>query len=196
MRLQYCWQIKGTRRHGKHGEEVQEICDEGENWSDSLESCRDEARLHYDSDIFSRYTYLETVIITRPHPDMVKEEMRLIGRRLNLKHDLLVCYAEELKTLIFEQIIKELCYGCSVDHPSQTHHDVCLMMESNEQIQLCLDIALQRLNHENVIAKWIKRSKHTVDPPLNGIDILKYTSEDIPKEKETLEQLVRILSNQ
>ena len=119
--------------------------------------------------------------------------MRMIDRQIILKHELLVCHAEELKTIIFEQIVRELCYGCSVDHPSQIHHNVCLMMETKEPIRLCLDIALEKLNHENVIAKWIKRSKHMVEPPLNGIDILKYTSEDITKDKDTLELLVTIL---
>ena len=92
MRLQYRWQIKGTL----HSDGVQEICHEGDSWSDSLESCRDEARLHYDSEIFSQYMHLETVISTRPHPDIAKEQMRMIDRKLTLKHELLVCYAEEL----------------------------------------------------------------------------------------------------
>ena len=71
---------------------------------DSVESCKDEARLHNESDIFNRYVHLETVITTRPHPDMVKEEMRLIDRQIILKQELLVCHAEELKTKIFEQM--------------------------------------------------------------------------------------------
>ena len=192
MILQYRWQITGTF----HSDGVQEKCHEGDSWSDSLESCRDEAQLHYDTEIFSQYMHLETVISTRPHPDIAKEQMRMIDRKLTLKHELLICYAEALVAIIFEQIVKELCYGCSVDHPSQTHHDVCLMMERKEQITLCLAIAEQRLNHENVIAKWIQRTKHMVEPPLNGMDILKYSSEEFdPRDKKTLELLVRIISS-
>ena len=70
--------------------------------------------------------------------------MKLVNRQIILRHELLVCYAEELKKIIIEQIVKELCYRCSVDYPSQIHHDVCIMMETKEQIRLCLDIALRK----------------------------------------------------
>ena len=189
MKLQYRWQLRGIRQ-----DTIQEICHESDTWTDSLLACKNEARLHYDSQKFNHYIHLEISILTRPHPDIVKEEMKLINRHVILKHELLVCYAEELRCMIFEQIVKELCYGCSVDHPSQIQHDVCLMMDTKRQIRLCLDIGLQRLNHEKVIAKWIKRAQHSVEPPVNGIDIIKYTSEDITKDKETIELMVKTLS--
>ena len=44
-----------------------------------------------------------------------------------------------------DHVVRSLCYGCSVDHPSQIQHDVCCMMEPEEQIQFCLPRALKRI---------------------------------------------------
>ena len=190
MKLQYRWQIKGIRYDG----EKQEICHKTEEWMESLQACQNEARLHYDSEIFYHYKDLEIIILTRPHPDIVNEEMKRLNRHTILKHELLICYAEELRKVIFEQLVKELCNGCSMDHPSQIQHDVCLMMDTSDQISLCLDLGLERLCQEKIIAKWVQRTKHVADPPLTGIDIIKYTYEDISEDKETLRLLIKTLS--
>ncbi len=39
---------------------------------------------------------------------------------------------------VFPENIKENCYGCVVDHPSQVQH-YCLMMSEDEQIELCFE---------------------------------------------------------
>ena len=43
-------------------------------------------------------------------------------------------YAVQLKPLI-PKVAKTLCFGCKVDHPSQLHHDVCLMMGEEEKVR-------------------------------------------------------------
>ena len=67
-----------------------------------------------------------------------------------LDQDLALTYAIHLKPLI-SKVIHEECYGCQVDHPSQIQHNVCLMMEEEEQIRLCLKKALMRVNERKVL---------------------------------------------
>ena len=55
---------------------------------------------------------------------------------------------------ILPQVIKDKCYGCQVDHPSQRHHDVCLMMTTEEKIEVCLETALTRLDHHEIYREY------------------------------------------
>ena len=56
---------------------------------------------------------------------------------------------------VLPEIIKEKCFGCQVEHPSQKHHDVCLMMEKDEKIEICMDDALQRINEEEIFNEFL-----------------------------------------
>ena len=66
-----------------------------------------------------------------------------------LDRDLAVTYAVQLKPLIMK-LKRELCFGCSVSHPSQNHHDICLMMTFEEQIHHCLNEAVNRIDEEKI----------------------------------------------
>ena len=53
------------------------------------------------------------------------------------------------------EIVKEKCFGCQVDHPSQLQHDVCLMMTKAEKIEVCFDTALARVNEVEVYVEFL-----------------------------------------
>lgn len=62
-------------------------------------------------------------------------------------------FCEEMKSLITD-IAKCSCYGCSVDHPSQIQHDICIMSSTDEWTDMFLQKAMQQLNLEKVREKW------------------------------------------
>lgn len=56
-------------------------------------------------------------------------------------------------------VVEAACYGCSVDHPSQKHHDVCMMMDYEEQLHFCWSALLASLDHSAVASTWVKELK-------------------------------------
>jgi hypothetical protein len=52
------------------------------------------------------------------------------------------------------KVIEKKCYGCMINHPSQKQHDVCLQMNKTEQIWLCIDEALERINEEEIFQEF------------------------------------------
>ena len=75
---------------------------------------------------------------------------------------------------VLPEIIKEKCFGCVVDHPSQKHHNVCLMMEKDEKIEICMDDALQRINEEEIFNEFLdlfpREHTYTTHDPSNFYD--------------------------
>ncbi len=53
------------------------------------------------------------------------------------------------------EIVKEKCFGCQVDHPSQLQHDVCLMMTKAEKIEVCFDTALEQVNYVDIYGEFL-----------------------------------------
>ena len=55
-------------------------------------------------------------------------------------------FFEALKEVLpLRQIIEEKCFGCSVHHPSQRQHDLCLMSGYGAQVLCCYKEALERV---------------------------------------------------
>ena len=72
-------------------------------------------------------------------------------------------FAEHLPPRIRE-IVRRRCYGCSINHPSQKNHDVCLMMDPEEQIRSCLDEALESVDIREVLVTFRANSNVLVIP--------------------------------
>lgn len=62
-------------------------------------------------------------------------------------------FIEELQCIITD-LAKSHCYGCSVDHPSQIQHDICIMSTTDEWTDMFLEKAIRQMNLENVKQKW------------------------------------------
>ena len=68
--------------------------------------------------------------------------------------DIHSCVAEYLLPALKQavvQVVFQKCYGCQVDHPSQIQHDVCIMMDIDEQIHYCLADALPYVHLDHVV---------------------------------------------
>ena len=51
------------------------------------------------------------------------------------------------------ELVKKHCYGCEVEHPSQTHH-TCLMWTESEHSDAYFEGALDTVDRKAVIDKW------------------------------------------
>lgn len=50
-------------------------------------------------------------------------------------------------------IVKENCYGCEVDHPSQLQH-ACLIYDHEESIYMYFDELLSAVNEDSILLSW------------------------------------------
>ncbi len=83
----------------------------------------------------------------------ILEDTDVIQRRKYLKSLLEISYAQHLTKVIKELATRD-CYGCQIDHPSQTEHYICTMTPFSEQVDLYLETALTVLNENLVILTW------------------------------------------
>jgi hypothetical protein len=65
---------------------------------------------------------------------------------------------EELQTHIFD-IVHKKCYGCTVDHPSQLQHPLCLFTTKDEWVDLFIYEAFEKLDMYKVMAEWYEELK-------------------------------------
>ncbi len=63
------------------------------------------------------------------------------------------CLVRELQSLILKEV-SDSCYGCQVDHPSQTQHDMCLLTDSDDQTDIFLISAIRKLDPYQIMEEW------------------------------------------
>lgn len=71
---------------------------------------------------------------------------------------------ELLKDTVYEQ-----CYGCSVDHPSQTQHS-CIMETSLTHLEMYFEMTLEKVDRVSVIDKWRKEIA-LLDLPFESVKV-------------------------
>ena len=54
-----------------------------------------------------------------------------------------------------DPVIQKLCYGCQVNHPSQIEHNVCVMMEEEQQIEFCLSECVKMIDESELMSMFI-----------------------------------------
>ena len=57
-------------------------------------------------------------------------------------------------------LIREHCFGCRPDHPSQRNHP-CLMMSEFEHLNIYFDDAMENVKCEEVLNLWKKETQLT-----------------------------------
>jgi hypothetical protein len=60
---------------------------------------------------------------------------------------------EELITII-KQEVNNNCAGCQIDHPSQLQHELCLLTDTDEHIDMFLVTAIRQLDPYAIMTKW------------------------------------------
>ncbi len=83
----------------------------------------------------------------------ILEDTDVIERMYYLRSLLEISYAQHLTNLI-KDLASNDCFGCQVDHPSQTQHDICIMMDFSQQVEKYLEPALLLLDENSVIGTW------------------------------------------
>ena len=126
--------------------------------------------------------------------------------RLNFMEDMLMlAYAREV-TRVMPEVIRLHCMGCGLldefgekyDHPSQTQHDICVMMTLPEQVNLCFEDALHLVeDSDGLFEEWYHQLE-TMDPPASYLEKIKYQCMDwrltewlTEKRKEDLQIMVQ-----
>ena len=66
-------------------------------------------------------------------------------------------FAQQVRKELGE-LVKKHCYGCEVEHPSQTHH-TCLMLTEQEHIDAYFEVALDTVDRKAVIDTWTAELK-------------------------------------
>ena len=79
-----------------------------------------------------------------------------------LKHTLDFLYARAILDLL-DDVVKENCYGCEVDHPSQMHH-TCLMWTKAEHLDAYFDKAFEKIIYEDMV-KRLRNHVEIMDIP-------------------------------
>ncbi|XP_041364521.1 uncharacterized protein LOC121379913 [Gigantopelta aegis] len=109
---------------------------------------------------------------------------------------LIAFYLHVLQPAI-NQMTKDSCEGCAIDHPSQTQHS-CLMMTQNEAIDSYFQRALQSLPHEAIV-RDAERFVRIHGEPTHAIHTLPYTSVEWLQEnflsenrRNVLEMMLRV----
>lgn len=54
---------------------------------------------------------------------------------------------------VYSSSLKEMCYGCVVDHPSQIQH-LCEMWSEEEKVQFCFDDMIEKVDENVILRKW------------------------------------------
>lgn len=80
-----------------------------------------------------------------------------------LKHTLQFLYARVILELL-NDVVKENCYGCDVDHPSQAQH-TCLMWTKLEHLDIYFDLTFNKIDEKD------KKKKIQLQNQINLMDI-------------------------
>ena len=81
-----------------------------------------------------------------------------------LGHTLDFLYARTVLELL-NDVVKENCYGCEVNHPSQVHH-TCLMWTEAEHLETYFDLTFNKINQEDMVKK-LRKEVEIMDIPVD-----------------------------
>ena len=143
------------------------------------------------------YTWLSPSSAVKKQVHFTVDEVEAKDRHRRIEQELFKCYAVAV-TETLADVVREECYGCQVDHPSQKHHDVCLFMTFSQQVDCFLEEALDRVDEVQVSSAWTI-ALQKLYPNLNGLDLIMYNygweSDDLRCDKglERLKWLVKNL---
>ena len=75
-----------------------------------------------------------------------------------------IIYAKHILKIL-PLLVRETCFGCQVNHPSQVHHDICCMKTREEQVECLLDLALTKIDKEEVEDEFLEKYPCVFDEP-------------------------------
>lgn len=102
-----------------------------------------------------------------------------------------IMYARELLD-VSPNVIREQCYGCIVDHPSQTNH-VCIMLETEELLNTYFESLLERVDERALLDEW-KRTVPTTDDTAQIVEEYGRKLSRRPKTERWRSRMLRIMN--
>jgi hypothetical protein len=81
-----------------------------------------------------------------------------------LKHTMEFLYARTILELL-NDVVKENCYGCEVDHPSHVQH-TCLMWTQVEHLDTYFNLTFEKIIYENMVSK-LRNEVEIMDIPID-----------------------------
>ena len=94
---------------------------------------------------------------------------------------------EELQSNI-TGIMRENCYGCIVDHPSQTQHPLCLFSTTDEWVDLFMNTALRKLDAYKIMERMyedLQRMNLTRSEKADIYQMWKHIKDSVDEHKIT-----------
>ena len=55
------------------------------------------------------------------------------------------------------EVLREKCTGCQTDEPNQLGHELCLLTNAEEHVNLCFEEVYARVSWEDVMDCWYKK---------------------------------------
>ena len=55
------------------------------------------------------------------------------------------------------EVLREKCTGCQTDEPNQLGHELCLLTNGEEHVNLCFEEVYARVSWEDVMDYWYKK---------------------------------------
>lgn len=100
---------------------------------------------------------------------------------------------------LISEIVTEECYGCSVDHPSQVQQS-CIMETPRTHLWMYFDLAVEKVNNEIVMEKWLKEIAAWDIPDSINVDkdamiFSKWIERRIPDTESWREEITNICDN-
>ena len=122
----------------------------------------------------SNRDYIETdlSLTVKKQVHFTIDEVEAEDRHRQIEQELFKCYAAAVRKTLAE-MVRDECYGCQVNHPSQKHHDGCLCITFNQQVDCFMEEALDRVDEAQVTSDW-RIAMQKLYPKLNGLDLIMY----------------------
>jgi len=107
-----------------------------------------------------------------PIRNIICDEVEMTEREITLEDKLFHIYVEEAWKEL-DKLRTENCYGCIHNRPSQKDHDLCLEFLHSYDADNYMDRALSKVDGTKIVHSF-HEVINEINPPLNGLELLKY----------------------
>ena len=111
-----------------------------------------------------------------PMESIIVDEVQKSARETQIEDILWTIYVKTVEKQLFKTI-KENCFGCVHDCPSQRDHDLCFNPSYAEVLDLYLENVVSKVDMDQVSVEF-RTALNDVKPPVCGLERIKYNCMD------------------
>ncbi|KXJ24563.1 hypothetical protein AC249_AIPGENE24143 [Exaiptasia diaphana] len=115
--------------------------------------------------------HLKLKIPPRTTKTFLVDEVEMMERQRHIHENLLSIYAGKIEVEI-NRLMKERCFGCINNCPSQKDHDLCIETSYSELVDMFLDEAKSKVDLFDVQQQWYKTLANINNPPMTDAEII------------------------